>query len=191
MTISEDELETLRRRARELAAARHSTRDLAMQSGGERHALFERRGCRYALDMRYVCGVARVLAPTPLPGAAAHWLGVASLHGELIAIVDLYALLLGETTGGEPRSGGSTESPTEADTQLILVVGREHREFGVAIDAVLDATRISETLARESHQTRSEELLRGITEDGTRVLRESALMIDPRLFLETSEQRET
>jgi chemotaxis signal transduction protein len=187
MSTREEDAAILQTRAQALAAPRRTE-----HAEVERHALFERAGVRYALAMRYVFGVARVLSPTPLPGAGAHWLGVSSLHGELLAIVDIDALFSGQRAVAQEPKHASALAGRDADTQLILVVGLAQRELGVAIDAVLDAVRIEGGLAREtSDDGRSEELLQGVTSEGTRVLLAEALLLDPRLFIENSEPRET
>lgn len=189
MTMPDEELAILRERARALAEPRTPLGAFAV---ADRQALFERAGARYALDMRYVYGVARVLSPTPLPGSERHWLGVTSLHGELLAIVDLHALFTGAHEQTVQPGTADALAPQESDTLLILVVGLEQREFGIAVDAVLDAQPIAGPLAREkSEDGRGEELLQGIAADGTRVLLPDALLRDRRLFIETSEPRET
>src|SRR5262245_3959760 len=78
----------LAERARELAKPRVERRleERAL-------AVFERAGTRYAIEPRFVFEVARAPSPTPLPRSAAHWLGLTSLHGELMAVADLPALL--------------------------------------------------------------------------------------------------
>jgi chemotaxis signal transduction protein len=83
-----DEQKILEERARALARPRRTQRE-------ERGtlAVFERHGVRYAIAPRFVYEVARAPWPTALPRSERHWLGVTSLHGELLAVADLAVLL--------------------------------------------------------------------------------------------------
>lgn len=164
----------LERRAQALARSRTEQR-----TRGREVALFERQSVRYAIDARYVTEVARVIAPTPLPLTASYWLGLSSLHGELLGVVDLPRLLV------EGPSDGAEGEHDENEQRLVLVIGREHGEFALVIDRVLEGRSLGDDLVPlGSHESGSARgLLGGATVDGVRLVVAEALIADPRLFL--------
>lgn len=160
-----DERAILEQRTRLLARPRQQ----ALRAHGSL-ATFVRRGERYAIEARFVYEVARAPRPTALPRSARHWLGVTSLHGELVAVADL-PLLLADEAG-----------PAEGDTTgLLLVLGGSTRELALAIDAVLEPVR--DDIARQPppRADAASSLIEGITEDGLRVVRGDLLLCDARL----------
>ena len=174
----EDELSVLAERARQLARPRIDAR----QDDTPKYALFERHRQRYAIEPQYVFAVARAPEPTPLPNAAPYWSGVSSVHGELLPVVELSALLDQSAPVAEP--GPLSETPNSC---LLLVLGRERREFGVTIDALLDANALGSELVPTPYGDPSAQLVAGSAHDGTRVVRGDALLGDPRLFLQANQ----
>ena len=177
MIVDDEKQRTiLRQRAALLATTRKK-----VGADGLNFALFARQGMHYAIDARYVREVARVIAPTALPLTADHWIGISSLHGELLGIVDLPRLLADATDGGR------VATEIDEDTQtLVLVLGKAHGELGLLIDEVLDSRALGDDVvpvgAHESGSSRG--LIGGATADGVRLIVAEALMNDPRLFLE-------
>lgn len=168
--MSEDPNRTLlERRAEALARARAEP-----ISDARSYALFERAGETHAIEMRYVVEVARVPEPTPLPLAAAHWLGLTSLHGELLAVAELGPLL---TEGSGPGAASSGVDPL-----LVLVLGTERAEFALAIDLLRDLGRREEP-QRQVGGSSTSALVVGALSDGARVLDGAALLADPRLTI--------
>ncbi len=137
-------------------------------------AAFERGGVRYAIDPRFVFEVARAPRATALPRSDPHWLGITSLHGELIAVADLAVLL-----------GAERSSSTHEDA-LLLVLGTETRELAFEIDAVLEPVSADVHRDRSPHDAVSH-LIEGVTEDGLRVVRGDQLLSDPRLTMTSPE----
>lgn len=165
----------LQRRAELLAVMREKA-----EHAGLSVALFARRGTHYAIDARYVREVAHVIAPTALPLTADHWLGISSLHGELLGIIDLSRLL------ADTPDRGPVATEIDDDTRvLVIVIGKERGELGLLIDEVLESRTLGDDLipvgTHESGATRG--LVGGATADGVRLLVAEALLGDPRLFL--------
>jgi len=183
--MSTNDREVLDRRARLLARPRLGGMHAEATTP---FAMFQRAGVRYAIHPRFVFEVSRVLAPTPLPLSEPHWLGISSLHGELLAIVDLAVLLGQELSGPEAQGNEAEHDPDLAErrSSLVLVMGTERREFGLRVDAVLEAKPISEELARTPAGDPAGQLLLGTTEEGVRVLRGEALLSDPRLTIQAN-----
>ncbi|MDB4987568.1 MAG: putative chemotaxis protein CheW [Myxococcaceae bacterium] len=182
MTIDDSERSILEDRARALARPRREQLSVI-----EKYALFERGGVRYAIEPRFVFAVAHAPEPTPLPGSARYWCGVSSVHGELLALVDLALLLDGaaanEVAASEPRP--------DSEDHLVLVLGEARREFGLVIDALLETSSLSLELARVPSGDASSHLIVGTSVDGTRVVRGDALLSDPRLFIQANHSTES
>ena len=168
--MSEDPVRSLLERRAE-ALARERAR---AQSEARTYALFERAGETHAVEMRYVIEVARVPEPTPLPLSPAHWLGVTTLHGELLAVADLPPLLSEDAAPGAASRG--------VDPLLVLVLGIERAEFALAIDLLRDLGRREEP-QRQTAGSSTSALVVGALSDGARVLDGSALLADPRLTI--------
>jgi chemotaxis signal transduction protein len=144
------------------------------------YALFERAGARHVIEKRFIVEVARVPPPTPIPLSPAHWLGVSSLHGELLAVADLTPLL--EEGARASASGASADALDEP--LLVLVLGLERREFALAIDMLLDLGSASVVLSRHAGGPSASPLVLGALSDGAAVLDGSALLCDPRLTIQ-------
>jgi purine-binding chemotaxis protein CheW len=190
MNIDDGDRDLLEQRAAQLARPRAALKDKRAQEASAPFAIFERAGVRYAIHPHFVFEVSRVLAPTPLPMAAPHWLGVSSLHGELIALVDL-AVLFGHG-GGAPlsESVGHDAQAAERRSSLVLVLGSERRELGLLIDRVHEAKPLLETLTRVPAGDVASQLLHGTTDDNVRVLHGEALLADPRLTIQANHPSE-
>ena len=76
---------------------------------------------RYALPVENVREIAELGQLTPVPGAPAIVLGIRNLHGQILPVYDLAAVL--GMAGGEPAA-------------RLLVVERAGRLVGLAIDEV-------------------------------------------------------
>lgn len=183
--------EVLEQRARALARPRDEQH--ALSEDGNALALFERDGTVYGIARSAVFEVARVLAPTPLPRSALYWLGVTSLHGELLALFDLPVLL-----GGMPAPSGAVRSIDDenvdeaADRKLVLVLGTGRRELAVLVDAVREPRAVREQLAAAPDPEHGgSRIVLGTTDDGVRVLDARALLKDPRLRIEPDNPSET
>ena len=77
---------------------------------------FDLAGECYALETRLVRRIEQTEAPSPIPGGPDHLIGVVNLHGEVLAIFDLRALL----GIARPEATGQTR---------VLVVGDGSDEF--------------------------------------------------------------
>ncbi|HEX5661570.1 MAG TPA: chemotaxis protein CheW [Polyangiales bacterium] len=163
-----DEHQILEQRARTLARPRSTLAERSTL------AVFERAGVRYAIDPRFVYEVARAPRPTALPRSERHWLGVTSLHGELIAVADLPVLL------------GDDAATHAEESTLLLVLGVEARELAIEVDAVLEPVRADVPRHEPPHTDAASSLIEGVTEDGLRVVRGERLLSDPRLTVNSS-----
>lgn len=137
---------------------------------------FERGASRYALEKRLVREVARVPAPTPLPLSAAHWVGLTSLHGHLLAVVDLPPLL----------AEAAEETSAEEDALLVVVLGEREAEVALRIDRLVDAYRGDDLRSADVEEPGGARIVLGALDDGTRVIDGAALLADPRLTLQST-----
>jgi purine-binding chemotaxis protein CheW len=127
---------------------------------------------RYGIESAYVREVVRFTDFTPVPGAPEFLVGVTGLRGELLAIVDLRALL------GVQQQGIT-------DLSRIIVLGGERAEFGLLADSthelkLLPAGQLLEPAAAAGLER---QLLRGVTAEALIVLDGAALLRDQRLFI--------
>jgi purine-binding chemotaxis protein CheW len=86
----------------------------------------------YALDLQHVLEVLKLGELTPVPGSAPALLGLHNLRGEILASVDLCAVL-GIDGGSGPR-------------HLVVVADGAHRA-GLAVDALLGLAALPEPTA--------------------------------------------
>ena len=123
VTMSEkpDIQEILRNRAKELASVVEEEQE---DDSGREALEFLLSGERYAIDMEYIKEVALLREITQLPGIPPFILGIISLRGSIISIVDLRTLL------GLPPKGLT-------DYNRIIVLHGGTMTFGVLADAIV------------------------------------------------------
>lgn len=183
MSPEERERAILEARARALASAR---REGTTPIDAARQLVFLRDGVRYAIAPRFVREVGAVHAPTPLPCVAPHWLGVTSLHGQLLALADL-ALLL--DSAARPPLRRTAHDDVTADRLLALVLETERCDLALAIDAVLEARPLTDALRPALFGEASEAWIVGATADGIQAIAGDALIADPRLRIASDPTR--
>jgi purine-binding chemotaxis protein CheW len=128
----------------------------------------------YALETRYVQQVQRFAEVTPLPGAAPHVLGVASVRGVLLAVFDLRVLL------GVPR-------PQLGDLSRMLVLGEHQAELAIVADALHEVRQIDDAEWLElpaSTRAATRPYLRGVTREALALFDGAALLSDPQLYVD-------
>lgn len=129
---------------------------------------------RYALETRFVFAVTRVYEVFPLPGAASHVLGLTSVQGELLVVFDLRVLM------GVPR-------PARGDATRMMILGTKHAELAIIADAVHDVQplRDSDLFPLPTSTAEGERsYLSGVTREAVSVFDGSALLTDPRLYVD-------
>jgi purine-binding chemotaxis protein CheW len=128
---------------------------------------FTLAGAPHAVETRHVREIVRLVDLTPVPGAPDTLLGLVPVRGEVVAVFDLRRLLALEGRGAPPSR--------------LVVLGGEHLELAVAVDAVNDITLVDLATLREPPIAGS--LVRGLTAD-TVLLDGAALLSDPRTQLD-------
>lgn len=130
---------------------------------------------RYALESRHVRGIVGLTECVPVPGLPGHFTGVASVRGDILAIVDLRSLLqLPPAASG--RRGDA------------LIVGDRDGELGIVADVVDEVVRLAAgAIGRAPVADTSAELVHGVTADGLTVLDGAALLGDPRFVVDFRE----
>lgn len=129
---------------------------------------------RYALETQYVLAVTRVCDVVALPGAAPHVLGLASVQGELLVVFDLRVLM-------------GLAQPARAEATRMLILGTKHAELAIIADAVHDVQplRASELFPLPASTSEGDRpYLSGVTREAVSVFDGSALLGDPRLFVD-------
>jgi purine-binding chemotaxis protein CheW len=128
-------------------------------------------GERYAIETRFVREVTRAAVPTPVPGTPDFIAGLVVVHGEVLAVID-FCRLLGTTRA----QGGFAE---------LVVCGEREAEFGLLADTVDDVVSLP---TAELHPApdcgRQAGYLRGVTKDALIVLDGTALLAEPRFFVD-------
>jgi purine-binding chemotaxis protein CheW len=138
--------------------------------------VFQFCGERYAIESRFVAEVLREPAVTDVPGTPPLLQGVTNLRGEILAVMDLSGLL--------------GTSHTTGQTEWVLVLGEEHDELGIAVDEVIEVTRVrTEEVLPPARAARefSREWIRGITSEATVILNGRAILNDQRLHIDIAE----
>lgn len=97
-------------------------------------AILSVAGERYAIGLDLVRAVSKLEHLARVPGAPAFVRGVSAVRGEIIALLDLPALLGHETDGERP--------------QEIVIIGREKDELGIGVrEVTLGELRLAELSA--------------------------------------------
>lgn len=88
---------------------------------------FELAGERYAVPLADVREVIRPDPPTPVPGAPAEVLGIVSLRGTIVTVLD-----------GRRRLGLDDTANGGGPGQRVVVFQHEHDDVGILVDALQD-----------------------------------------------------
>lgn len=165
----EQEQAELRRRAKNLARKPHETR-----SGEQIEVVtFLLAREHYAIESHYVREVHIMRRFTPLPYTPTFVLGVTSIHGRIVSVLDLREFF------GLPRQG-----MTELNKLLVLQAGQ--MSFGVLADDVTGSRHPALADLQESVHTITdarESYVRGITSDRLIVLDGQRLITDRRIVV--------
>lgn len=162
--------EILTQRARELATP------LVMENpddAGIEVLEFLLSGERYAIALEYIREVALLREITYLPGTPPFILGIISLHGSVLSIVDLRTVL------GMPPKGLS-------DYNRIIVLSGENMTFGVLADAIISTRTIQTgTISRPPPTVTGvgAAYLTGILPGPLMVIDALAMLSDPRMVV--------
>lgn len=156
----------LRRRAEQLAKL-PVTGDL----GDEVEILACRLGReRYAVETRHLRAVQWVREITPVPCTPAFVVGIVSVRGEIVTLLDLAAMIgLGATTIADAN---------EQHSQPVLLLGLPGVRSGLVVDDVLGVERVKLEALQPSLSGR--EFTRGIGPDNTILLDLDALLTSGR-----------
>lgn len=131
---------------------------------------------RCGISTRFVFEMLSVPAIAKLPGTAPHILGVCSVRGQILLVVDLAQLF------------GFTLSASETTPQL-LVVGKDRPEFGVICQGYGQTARLAKSAISHSPELSEPPLLHcaaGMTADGMLLIDGKELLKDSRLFVNQS-----
>lgn len=129
---------------------------------------------KYAVESRYVREVYPLENLTPLPCTPAFVLGIASVHGEVISVIDIKQFF---------------ELPEQGLTDLnqVIVLQSQDMTFGVLADAILGVRRLPLADIQPSLPTLTgirEKYLRGVTLDRMVVLDAEKLLLDERIIVQ-------
>jgi purine-binding chemotaxis protein CheW len=139
---------------------------------------------RCALATAFVNEVQKLGDVTPLPDVPDFLMGVTNLRGQILPLFDL-GKLLGTASASAGEKGKRGEQP------LIIVLGKDHPEFGVVADNVFEVAtmRTKEVLeAPEGLQGVAREFVQGVTAQGTLVLDGTALLAHSSFFLNQGDE---
>lgn len=168
---------TLEERARLLARAPKS-----VSSGTSMEVLsFVVARERWAIATRWVRTVMRLTSLTPVSGAPAFLVGITSLRGEVLPIIDLRRVL-------------SDAEPALAELSRVVVLGVERAELGILADEILSITWLELDHVRPlavATRPLMQRCVRGVTESAMVVLDGGALLDDSTLFVQAEARKET
>jgi purine-binding chemotaxis protein CheW len=173
-TVAARERELLKERARALARpikaiVHSSSRGMVVFSLGDE---------RYAIETRYVHTAQRLPRITPLPGTAAHVVGLASAYGELLVVFDLRALL-------------GTARPAHSESSRMLLLGEHGAELAIIADSVHDVQQLQDLEVFELPAATAEDLrpyLCGVTSQGISIFDGAALLASAQLYVDDSSE---
>ena len=160
----------LRERARSLAKPRDGR-----QEPTERLDLLEFHLAqeRYALEVAAVEDVQPLKELTPLPGTPDFLAGVVSVHGRLVAVIDLKRFL-------------DLPHPGVTDLHSIILLKSAELRIGLLADQVVGVHGVGKgDIQKEFLPTGiQKEFLRGVTADRLAVIDAAAVLADPRLIVD-------
>ncbi|MDD1727513.1 MAG: chemotaxis protein CheW [Methanospirillum sp.] len=162
--------EILDQRAKKLAV---SHLDEESEEDGIEILEFLLSGERYAIDMQYIREVALLKEITFVPGVPPFILGIISLHGSVLSIVDLRTVL------GMPPKGLT-------DYNRIIVLSGGTMTFGILADAIVRTMTISTILIKKPPPTirgQGAPYLTGILPGPLMIIDAHALLSDPNMVI--------
>jgi purine-binding chemotaxis protein CheW len=149
----------LKRRAEQLAS-----RPISPDAGDEVEVLVCRLGTeRYALESRHLRAVQWVIGVTPVPNTPAFVVGIVSVRGEIVTLLDLAAMI-----------GLGSYSGDLADTCPVVLLGLTLLRSGLVVDEVLGVERLKLNSLQPSLSGR--EFCRGVGAENTVLLDLEALL---------------
>ena len=163
----ERRLEILKERARELA----QIPEIELDEERIEVVQFDLAGEQYGIDTEYVREVCPVTHLAQVPCAPGFVVGIMSLRGEILSVVDLRRFF------GLPERGIS-------DSSKIVVVYSDDVEFGILADRIDVVASVPTRTLQESLATLAgarERFLRGVTPDRVAVLDIETILSDERL----------
>lgn len=107
---------------------------------------------RYALPVERIREIVRFRRITPVPRVPSEVLGIISLRGEIVQVVDLGRLL-----GGDP----SRPTPT---SRIVVLHGEERESAGLLVENVASVLRVSEAAFRDAPDSETD-FVSGLCED--------------------------
>ena len=147
--------------------------DVLVTTGGSEALLFTLGSQPYGVELRFVHEMRKLGAFCRVPGLPPHFLGITSLRGEMLPIVDL-CLLLGM---GASALGGEAH---------LVVMGMEGPELAIVASGVECTAPMNLHELLEAPQASGDEargLTRGVTAQGRVFLDGRGLLLDERLFV--------
>lgn len=93
---------------------------------------------RYALPVERIREIVRLRSITPVPRVPPEILGVISLRGEIVQVVDL-----------AQRLGGAPSTPTRT-SRIVVLHGTENEAAGLLVDTVTSVLRVPEDAFHEA-----------------------------------------
>lgn len=169
----EERKKILRRRAKEMAAG---SRETGMEEDTIEVVEFLVAQERYAVELSFVREVCALKEFTPLPGTPPFVLGVISLHGRILSVLDIKKLF---------------ELPEKGLTELnkVLVLHDNDMEFGILADSLGGVRRFAPSELQTSLPTligiRSEYLL-GLSQERVIILDAGKLLRDKSIIVHES-----
>lgn len=158
-------------RQQQILAARAQRLAEEQEEEAGRHAvleivLFTMAHERYGMETRHIREVYPLRELTPIPCAPSHLMGIVTIRGQVLPLIDLKKLF------GLPEKGLS-------DTNRVLVMHGNGCELGVLADVVLEVRTLSRATLATTFPTLTglrKDMLEGVTEDGIALLNAEAIL---------------
>ena len=135
-------------------------------------------GERYAVESAYVREVCRLIELTPLPGTPAFVLGIISVRGQIVSVID-------------PKRFFDLPQKGLTDLNKVILISDGTMEFGLLADAVLGEGRVFVKELQPSLPTLTglrAEFLIGVSSDHLVVLDAKKLLSDPGMIVNAKEE---
>lgn len=127
----------------------------------------------YAIEAEVLSEVQRYREPTPVPYLPEHMLGIVYVRGRFVSVIDLKRFL---------EIGGVSKD----DAHSILLLDDGKMEFAIVVDEVFGERKLASDAVQPVTQgfvLKRQDLVTGVTEDGTVVLDARRLLKEPSMLI--------
>lgn len=165
-----DQLDILRKRARELA---RPLQDMERESDVLKIVEFQLGGEIYGLELDLILEVYPLRGLTPIPGVPSFVQGIINVRGQIVSVIDL-------------RIFFEMQSQELSDSTSVIILQSKNMEFGILADAIIGIDTIAKKEIMPSLPTLTgirADFLKGVSRERLVILDGAKLLADTRLIV--------